>query len=478
MSHKVLIVAKDAPKVHLPNYEIVYCEDAALMQSLALHRPGAIVTVGPNVPRYDLPFDWRKRWIHVKDLKDLTEDGVNLCFFGSLHHALEADHPLITCYTSSFCSGDRILRPLRSLQRQAYTNWEWVIWDDSPESDHGSTMASLLKFADQDPRIRVYKTKHDGHIGTLKRMACGLARGSILLELDHDDDLHPMALAWLSDASKKHPECDFFYSNCIEVFEDNYEARSYGDGFAFGHGSQMNFWHEDQDKKGSWQVHMCVAPPNDKTVTHLVGLPNHFRAWRRSFYWSIGGHADLSVADDYDLLIRSMKSKKPVDVSNWCHIMAPAYIQYFSREGQTFTFKRNGLIQHSVNWLRHLAGLRDMPIHDAPVYMLNDESGLKRGNPIYRPEDVPSVLKIFDSNCSDETILEQLAGPESLCAIEVGPKLGRLAKLVNSLTSKAHVHWWSLSGGPKDAERYAELFYGTKLRTSTFTSSLEILSIT
>lgn len=476
MSHKVLILSKSGKVYGIPdlrNYEVVQLEqDIDLLPALAQHRPGAIVTVGQSVPNWNLPFEWRKRWIHVEQASQITENAIGHCFFGSLHHRLDAEHPLVSFFTSTYCSGDRIMRPWKALKAQTYSNWEWVIWDDSPESDHGATFAAVLKLADLDPRVRVYRTKHDGHIGTLKRMACGMAKGSLLVELDHDDSFHARATEWLVQAAKEHPTCQFFYTDCMEVFEDNYEARHYGDGFAFGFGSQMRFWDESSS---SWQVHMSVAPINDVTVTHLVGLPNHFRAWRRDFYWSIGGHSDLSVADDYDLLIRSLKSSSPVDASNWCHIMAPAYVQYFSRNGNSFTFKRNALIQHSVNWLRHMKGLQAMPVNSAPVWertklSSTSDAVVERRNPCMRPLGHPKACVIFDTSVPEDAMYDKLCAirrdfRDGLAVIEVGPaKSHRLDKVVDRLSNKNGLTWWTLQGTCKsDAHRYLKLFYGVDL---------------
>ena len=449
-----------------------------LLAFLARERPVAIVSIAApsDCALFKLPFEWRKKWIDVPDAAHITHEAIDHCYFGSLKHGASKDWPLVSAISSTWCSGERLLRPWRSLRSQTYTNWEWIIWDDSPESDHGATYAAALKLADQDPRVKVFKApRPSGLIGQMKRLACGSATGAILMELDHDDDLMPEALQWLVDAAKARPECQFFYSDTMEVFEDNYEPRAYPDGFAFGHGSQMNFWHEgtacqeSTRRKGSWQVHMSVAPINDLTVTHLVGLPNHFRAWRRDFYWAIGGHNDLSVADDYDLLVRSLKSKAPVDASNWCHIRAPAYIQYFSRTGQTFTFKRNALIQHSNNWLRHEHGLGPMPSNTIPVWCI-EGSDLTRSGAAVSPIRVPKSLVILGRDQTDgaERVGNALArGPVAVIQLghsaSPGQPIGPLKSVLDTIADYSKITWWCLQAGPADARRYVELFYGTAI---------------
>ena len=42
-----------------------------------------------------------------------------------------SETPLVSIFTASYKSKDKILRPYHSLLNQTYTNWEWVIVDDS-----------------------------------------------------------------------------------------------------------------------------------------------------------------------------------------------------------------------------------------------------------------------------------------------------------------------------------------------------------
>ena len=56
----------------------------------------------------------------------------------------------------------------------------------------------------------------------------------------------------------------------------------------------------------------------------------------------------LQVADDYDLIIRTMNKYR------WCHIPELLYLQYRNNGGDNFTFHRNALIQYLVNQIRNL----------------------------------------------------------------------------------------------------------------------------
>jgi hypothetical protein len=66
---------------------------------------------------------------------------------------------------------------------------------------------------------------------------------------------------------------------------------------------------------------------NPLTIRHIVGVPNHFRAWRRKAYFESGCHnRRLSIADDYELIIRTFLITKFVKVKRGC------YFQFYHGE--------------------------------------------------------------------------------------------------------------------------------------------------
>ena len=82
---------------------------------------------------------------------------------------------------------------------------------------------------------------------------------------------------------------------------------------------------------------------NAKTMRHIVGVPNHVRAWRADAYHAIGGYApEVHVADDYEILIRTFLHTRMV------HIQRFGYIQYIQRDGGNTQRKRNKEIQRLV----------------------------------------------------------------------------------------------------------------------------------
>ena len=117
---------------------------------------------------------------------------------------------------------------------------------------------------------------------------------------------------------------------------------------------------------------------NPKTIRHIVGVPNHVRAWRRTTYFEIGGHnRGLTIADDYELVIRTFLH------TTICKIPRLGYIQFiYDDEGGTNTHNLSRAdIQRRVRTIAEKyneqiknrfeeLGLRDWAYEDNPYYPL------------------------------------------------------------------------------------------------------------
>ncbi len=193
-----------------------------------------------------------------------------------------------------------------SLAAQIHTDWQWIIL----RNGQGAALPSAIL---EDPRVKVIKAKTtNGFVGALKREACSHCTGDVLLELDHDDLLHPQALHWASWWIE-HGNADFVYSDFAEFDDGTWKPHVY-------EGGGWEWYHVE------FQGHqLCAmkAPTGVHAFRRLLWAPNHLRAWRRSFYESLpgrsyednpyeghtftGGHdASLQYADDLDLCQRTL----------------------------------------------------------------------------------------------------------------------------------------------------------------------------
>jgi len=290
-------------------------------------------------------FEFRKKWIHRDNFDGWSMNELSYCYFvSSFGHTADEMHPLISVYTTTFHSGEKLKRPFESLQAQTYKNWEWIIWDDSKDD---KTYYELLELQKKDIRIQVYRApQHSGYIGEMKRRCCGIARGKWLVELDHDDRISPILLERIVQVDKEHPETDFIYSEYALVREDTLTDTDYGgDYYGFGYGGFINQWSTD-GKTERYYLLLTTPTINPRTARYIVGLPNHVRAWKKTFYHKISEYnPNLPVVDDYELCLRTLLESK-----NWVRLADCLYFQYQNTGGNNFTYLRNRLIQYITQW--------------------------------------------------------------------------------------------------------------------------------
>lgn len=240
---------------------------------------------------------------------------------------------MISIITPTYNTDKNVLaRTWASLKAQTFKDWEWVIIDDSTNDN---VWHQVYGFAsDERYKIQMHKSHvHSGNIGRNKRRGFMLSEGSILVELDHDDELTPDALMEIYEAFRANPEVGFVYSDWCEILPDG-QSGIYPKGWAFGYGSE--YWSQEH---GVWV--MSSPEINPTTMKHIVSAPNHVRAWRANVYHQLGGHnPDYEIADDYELVVRTFLA------TNFYHIKKFLYKQYVSPA--TAQRQKNDLIQKYV----------------------------------------------------------------------------------------------------------------------------------
>lgn len=303
--------------------------DEGVRKVISDFKPDAIVTRGesssdfPSLSR--LPLQFRRKWINIDNDEDMERIG-DIAYNVSENAMLDPnnmdDQSMISFTTPIYNTGEKLWYTYESVANQTYDNWEWILMNDS--TDGGKTLKIAEEIAANDPRVKVYdfREKSGGIIGEVKWRANAMARGYILAELDHDDLLAVTCAEDLHKAAQKHPECGFFYGDTAEVNEQ-WENQKYGPGFALGYGN-----YRDEEYQGRMLSPANQQNINPKTIRHIVGVPNHIRAWRRSTYFEVGGHnRSLSVVDDYELIIRTFLHTK------LCKIPKLSYIQFLYSNG-------------------------------------------------------------------------------------------------------------------------------------------------
>lgn len=170
---------------------------------------------------------------------------------------------------------------LASVLQQIYPTWELVIVDDG--STEAATQATLARWAQRDPRIRLLHEPVNGNISRATNRAAAAAQGNYFVLLDHDDLLTDDALAQVALYLAAHPACDWLYSD-----EDLIDMA--------GQRSSLRF-------KPNWSPEQLLAYCY---VGHLVVM--RAELWRQ-----LGGlRVGFEGAQDYDLFLRASEQSSQV----------------------------------------------------------------------------------------------------------------------------------------------------------------------
>lgn len=164
-------------------------------------------------------------------------------------------------------------RAIESVLAQVYTCWELCVADDA--STRAGVRAVLGEFAARDSRIKVLFRPSNGHIAAASNSALSLAAGEFVALLDHDDELHVLALHHVAAELNAHPEASLLYSD-----EDTMDAD--------GGRTAPHF-------KPDWSPDLFMSQ----------NFINHLSVYRASTVREAGGFAEgLEGSQDYDLALR------------------------------------------------------------------------------------------------------------------------------------------------------------------------------
>ena len=170
---------------------------------------------------------------------------------------------------------------LESVRTQTFGDWELCLVDDRSEQSH--VMAMLEQAEREDPRIRVMRRQENGGIVASSNDALGMARGEFLALLDHDDELHPDALAHVHEALLANPAGDYVYTD-----EDKIDRA--------GHHSGPFFKPDWSPERMRTQMYTC-----------------HLSVFRRSLVEEVGGFdPEFEGSQDWDLVLKVTERAREV----------------------------------------------------------------------------------------------------------------------------------------------------------------------
>jgi glycosyltransferase involved in cell wall biosynthesis len=333
--------------VHRHGDEVAAYPDGVLTESLRRLRtggPGAFaswlhscyVQQGAPLPAYE-------RWM------DLYGDTIDV------DRSIKSPR-LISVLLPTFNTPEVWLRRcLDSVLAQSYPHWELCIADDA--STQPQVRHVLEAYAARDDRIRVTWRDRNGHISAASNSALAMARGDHIALLDHDDELHPQALALMAAALQRHPQWRMAYSDEDKL---DTEGRRYDPYF-----------------KPDWNPDLFFG---QNCISHLG-------VYERALVNAVGGFREgLEGSQDWDLALRCIERLRPDQIGHVPHVL------YHWRAVQGSTAQ--GVDQKSY---AHDAGLRAVREHfdrlgraDTVVMEIEGRLGMFR---VRHP--LPSILPLI-----------------------------------------------------------------------------------
>ncbi len=184
------------------------------------------------------------------------------------------DGPRFSILTPIYETPAGVLRKmLASVRRQSHRDWELCLVDDGSSAAH--VRETLDAAAAADPRIRVEYRAENAGIVAASNDALAMARGEFVALLDHDDTLHPDALAHVAAAIDSRPGVDYVYTD-----EDKIDLA--------GSHSQPFFKPDWSPERMRTQMYTC-----------------HFSVLRRQLVEEVGGFDPaFEGSQDWDLVLR------------------------------------------------------------------------------------------------------------------------------------------------------------------------------
>jgi len=212
-------------------------------------------------------------WLHLHQLQ--KADRVDL-------RTLPTRGPLISVVVPVFRPSHWYFREcVQSVVRQTYRSWELCLCDDG--SGDPELTAMMEELAVGDPRIKVMAMGENGGISRATNRALEAASGVFVALLDHDDLLHPEALAELAAVMVGVDDADVVYTD-----EDKYDE--------LDRPFQPHF-------KPDWSPDLLLAYP-------YLG---HLTAVRRSLLVEVGGfRPEFDGSQDFDLMLRATERARKV----------------------------------------------------------------------------------------------------------------------------------------------------------------------
>lgn len=176
-------------------------------------------------------------------------------------------------------------RCIDSVLAQQYPHWELCIADDASTLPHVREI--LHAYASSDPRIKVVGRERNGHISAASNSALEQASGDYVALLDHDDELHPLALLECAKGFARNPRWRMLFTDEDKIDQEGKRSDPYF--------------------KSDWNRDLFLS---QNCVCHLT-------VYERELVTAAGGfQEDMDGAQDWDLTLRVTEHLDPDQIGH------------------------------------------------------------------------------------------------------------------------------------------------------------------
>jgi glycosyltransferase involved in cell wall biosynthesis len=184
--------------------------------------------------------------------------------------------PLVSIILPTYNGIKWIEKAIKSVLSQSFSDFELIIIDDGSTDN---TENIVLKFANQDERIRYLKNEHNLGVQRTRNIAIEKVQGEYIAEIDQDDE-------WIDqDKLKKQ----------VEFLENNKDYVLVGTGVII------------VDDKGV-EIARYLMPETDLDIRRKILRANCFIhssvLYRTNLVKDIGGYTIEKMSEDHDLWLR------------------------------------------------------------------------------------------------------------------------------------------------------------------------------
>lgn len=267
-------------------------------------KPNAFVSVGAKWSDFsvlnELPIQLRKKWIHYTNIADINYKDIKNTYMNWAMNSNNIKVSFVTTTNNNFKTIDLLYKSLKS---QTLTDWEWIIFDNSPDDKFPKL---LNRFRKMETRIRFFTSGlNDIYGGSRIKNACMLSRGDVIIEAEADCTLHPKTAEKVSHVFEsgggKIGFVTGYSSDCV--------AKNEGWGLGYGY----NYI------QGGEPIN--VTPRlTSRTIQSFVSTPSKLKCWDAKLYKSLGGHNERMIdCQHYELFCRMFCTSKIAYIPDVLH---------------------------------------------------------------------------------------------------------------------------------------------------------------